>query len=96
MPSGSQGIWGKLSDIWYVLAAVAVAGVTAGSLMADLWAAPQKADRALTTAEENALAIERLHRTVRVYLCSREELEQQVRYRLNCAEFETRPRSGER
>lgn len=92
MPSDSEGFWGKLSDVWYVLLGVAALGFTAGGFFGDLWAAPQKAQEALDTARANARSIDRLHRTVRIIACSRDELDQTARMRLDCHEFEAPPR----
>lgn len=92
MPSDSEGFWGKLSDIWHVLAVAVGVGFAAGGFFGDLWAAPERAQEALDTAEANSRAIDRLHQTVRVIACSREELDQTARMRLNCQEFELGPR----
>lgn len=99
MPSESEGIWAKLADIWYVLVGVAAVFFAVGGYLGDLRAA----EDALELAQENDKEIDRvsrsvqsLNRTVRIYICSRPDLGQQVRFRLNCAQFETRPRSGER
>lgn len=73
---GTRSVWSRIRDAWWVIAAAVVLG----------FAAPQKTE-APDTAQANAPAVDRLHRTVRIVACSREELDTTARMRLDCAEF---------
>lgn len=75
--------------------AVALVAFAAGGFLIDLWVAPATAEEALeaaraahSVAEANSEAIDRLHPTIRIYICSREDLEYVRRFRLDGIELD--------
>lgn len=84
MGSVMSETWEQIRHVWWVLATAALLGFGAGGLAGDVWEAPQKAQDALQMARENNQAIQDLHRTVRIYICSDEGLDRSTRIRLRC------------
>jgi len=80
-------VWREIKDVWWVIATVAAIAFAAGGWMADLWTAPATASEALDMASSNSRSIDQLHRTVRIYICSQDDISRQVYFRLDCKEF---------